>query len=195
MPDVDVKMNQKQEKAVTGRSGNELANWGSWEPFSWWRTPAEFFNDPFSLMRRFREEMDRAISASFGEKFGSVGMWSPAIEVTEQDGSLRVHAELPGLKPEDVKIEATDDSLVIQGERKYEHEENSQGIFRSERRYGKFYREIPLPQGANVDRAQARFNNGVLEVTLPVPQRKSNRREIPISSGESAAAAAAGQNR
>lgn len=195
MAEVNVKKNEKEEKAITRRAGNELANWGNGEPFSWWRTPSEFFNDPFSVMRRFREEMDRVFSRSFGEEFGGAGMWSPAIEVTEQDGNLRVHAELPGMKPEDVKIEATDDSLVIQGERKYEHEENSKGIFRSERRYGKFYREIPLPEGANVDQAQARFNNGVLEVTLPVPERKSNRREIPIGSGESATAAAAEQKK
>ena len=180
MAEVDVKKNQKEEKAVTKRGENELANWGNWEPFSWWRTPSEFFSDPFSIMRRFREEMDRAFSRSFGEEFGGGKLWSPAIEVTEQNGILQVHAELPGLQPEDVKIEATDDSLIIQGERKYEHEEKKEGVFRSERRYGKFYREIPLPEGANVDQAKARFNNGVLEVSLPVPERKSNRREIPI---------------
>jgi HSP20 family protein len=126
MPEVDVKKNQKEEKSITRRGGSELASRGTWEPFSWWRTPSEFFSDPFSVMRRFREEMDRAFSRSFGEEFGSGEMWSPAIEVTEQNGALQVHAELPGLRPEDVKIEATDDSLIIQGERKYEHEENKQ---------------------------------------------------------------------
>lgn len=183
MAEVDVKKNQKEEKAITRRGENELANRGTWEPFSWLRTPSEFFNDPFSVMRRLREEMDRAFSRSFGEEFGVSGLWSPAIEVTERNGTLQVHAELPGLKPEDVKIEATDDSLIIQGERKYEHEENKQGVFRSERRYGRFYREIPLPEGANVEQAKAQFNNGVLEVSLPVPERKSNRREIPIGDG------------
>jgi HSP20 family protein len=91
-----------------------------------------------------------------------------------------VHAELPGLKPEDVKVELTDNALVIQGERKYEHEENKSGVYRSERRYGQFYREIPLPQGANAEQVKAQFNNGVLEVTLPVPEPTSNRRRIPV---------------
>jgi HSP20 family protein len=190
MTEVDVKKNQKEEKAITRRGGNELASKGTWEPFSLWRTPSEFFSDPFSVMRRFREEMDRAFSRSFGEEFGGAEKWFTAIEVTEQNGAFQVQAEQPGLKPEDVKIEATDDSLIIQGERKYEHEENKQGVFRSERRYGKFYREIPLPEGAKVDQAKAQFNNGVLEVSLPVPERKSNRREIPISSGAGASESA-----
>jgi HSP20 family protein len=83
---------------------------------------------------------------------------------------------------EDVKVEALDDALVIQGERKFEHEEKRKGVFRSER-YGRFYREIPLPEGASADEAKAHFKNGVLEIELPVPERKSKRREIPIGSG------------
>jgi HSP20 family protein len=110
-------------------------------------------------------------------------VWSPAIEVREEDGKLRVHAELAGLKPEDVKVEALEHALVIQGERKYEHEEKQEGVVRSERRYGRFYREIPLPEGASADEAKAQFKDGVLEIELPVPERKSRRREIPIGNG------------
>lgn len=180
MSNVDVQNNQKQENAIARRGGNPVANWGNGDPFSWWR-PSEFFNDPFSVMRRFREEMDRTFERAFGEEYGGGGgAWSPAVEVTEKNGHLQVHAELPGLKPEDVKIEVADDSLIIEGERKFEHEEKKKGAFRSERHYGRFYRQIPLPEGANVDQAKAEFNNGVLEVTLPVPEQKSKRREIPI---------------
>src|SRR2546422_10564118 len=87
--------------------------------------------------------------------------------------------------PEDGKVEVTDGALIIQGERKYEHEENKKGVYRSERRYGQFYREIPLPESADVERAKAQFNNGVLEIKLPVPEQVSKRREIPIASGSS----------
>jgi len=190
MANVDVKKNQKEETAVAKRGGNEVANWGNWDPFAWERTPSEFFNNPFSVMRRFREEMDCVFGRSFGEdSVGNGGVGAPAIEVTQQNGNLKVHAELAGLKPEDVKLEVTDDSLIIEGERKYEHEEKDKGgVYRSERRYGKFYRQIPLPEGANVDQANAQFNNGVLEVTLPVPERKTNRREIPIGGGNASSA-------
>ena len=111
----------------------------------------------------------------------------PAIEMNERDGQLQVQTELPGLKPEDVKVEITDGALVIRGERKYEHEENKKGVYRSERRYGQFYREIPLPEGADVEQAKAQFNDGVLEIKVPVPEQMSKRREIPIASGSSTA--------
>ena len=61
-------------------------------------------------------------------------------------------------------------------------------MYRSERRYGQFYHEIPLPEGADVEQAKAQFNNGVLEIKLPVPEQVSKRREIPIASGSSTAA-------
>ncbi len=54
--------------------------------------------------------------------------WSPAVEVSERDGKMIVHVDLPGLNKEDAKIEVTDDSLTIQGERKREHEEQGKGV-------------------------------------------------------------------
>jgi len=57
----------------------------------------------------------------------------------------------------------------VEGERKKEKEEKREGYYHSERSYGKFYRSIPLPEGAKGDQVAAQFNNGVLEVTVPVP--------------------------
>jgi HSP20 family protein len=132
-------------------------------------------------MRRLSEEMDRTFGRIFHGQ-GETGLWSPVIEVTQNEGQLKVHAELPGLKPEDVHVEVVNDQLIIQGERKYEHEEKKKGVYRSERRYGQFYRSIPLPEGAATEQAKAQFNNGVLEITMPAPDQKANRREIPIES-------------
>ena len=67
-----------------------------------------------------------------------------------------------------------------QGERKREHEEKQEGFYRSERSYGRFYRLIPLPEDAKLDESRAQFNNGVLEVRIPVPEAQKRRREIPI---------------
>jgi len=144
-------------------------------------SPADFFSaSPFALMRRFTDEMDRLFEGH-GWRGGrsEVTHWAPAIEVKEQDGKLEVLAELPGIKENDVKVEVTDEGLVIQGERKQEHEEKREGYYRSERRYGQFYRLIPLPEGATVDQAHAEFHNGELRVSIPVPQQKT--RQIPIS--------------
>ena len=66
--------------------------------------PSEFFSNPFSIMRRFSEEMDRSFGRFFGRESGE-RVWSPAIEVKQHNGQLNVHAELPRLKPEDVRVE------------------------------------------------------------------------------------------
>lgn len=152
---------------------------------SLWRSPSEFFSmSPFALMRRFSDEMDRAFSNTWsGFGTSEAGGWSPAIDVSEREGKLMVHADLPGMNKEDVKIEVTGDGLILRGERKREHEESGRGFHRSERSYGSFYRYIPLPEGAQIEEARAQFNNGVLEVSVPVPQEQSRRREIPIEVG------------
>jgi HSP20 family protein len=135
------------------------------------------------------EEMDRHFGQMFGQSSGGAGQggWSPAVEVREHDGQLEVCAELPGLKPDDVKVELTDDALLIHGERKSEQEHHIGKAYRSERRYGEFYRAIPLPEGVKTDQVHAQFRDGVLQVTMPVQQEASRRRQIPINSGESAA--------
>ena len=66
-------------------------------------------------------------------------------------------------------MDVTDDTVTIQGERQQEEETEHGGVYRSERRYGSFYRTIPLPEGAITDQAKASFTNGVLEITIPAP--------------------------
>ena len=124
-------------------------------------TPGEFFRmSPFALMGRMTEELERLMSGGAGRE-QSERVWAPAIEVTQRDGTYVVRAELPGLRPEDVKLEVTDDAIVMQGERKWEHEEDKGGMHVTERRYGRFYRAIPLPEGAKTDDVRAKFENGV----------------------------------
>ena len=130
---------------------------------------------PFSVVKRFGEEMDR-LFGDFGldrnwippALTGEAGRtWTPQVEIFERDGELVVRADLPGLKKEDVKVELTDEGLTIEGERRSEHEENGEGYYRSERNYGNFYRRVPLPEGVDPDDATAKFHDGVLEVTMP----------------------------
>lgn len=64
-----------------------------------------------------------------------------------------MHAALPGLESKNVKVEVENDALVIQGERRSEHEEKDEGVRRTERQYGFFYRSVPLPEGAKVEQA------------------------------------------
>ncbi|HEY3025562.1 MAG TPA: Hsp20/alpha crystallin family protein [Pyrinomonadaceae bacterium] len=152
---------------------------------------------PFSVMRRFSEEMDRLfgdfglgrdMTSAFGRDFSALAdleglMWSPQVEAFERDGKLIVRADLPGLTKDDINVDVTDDAIKIRGERRQEKEENDEGYYRSERSYGSFYREIPLPNGVNREEADATFRNGVLEITMPAPARQPSSRRIEIGAG------------
>jgi HSP20 family protein len=118
-----------------------------------------------------------------GWGLSSTGLWSPPIEVKEKDGRLNICAELPGLRKEDIKVQLTEQGLTISGERKREEEEQRSGIYRSERSYGAFVRTIPIPDDADIEQAKATFENGILTVTVPVPETSQRRREIPIEAG------------
>jgi len=135
------------------------------------------------LMRRFSEEMDQFFHNAFGRLHaGGISGWSPAVDVKERDGNLEVVAELPGLTKDDVRVECTDDGLIIEGEKRAETKETQQGgVHRAERSYGHFYRTVPLPAGAQTDKAQAEFHDGLLTIRIPVPENKQKRRSIPIA--------------
>lgn len=146
-----------------------------------------FTMNPFALMRQFTDDMDRIFAQAPGPA-GEIAAWSPALEVKEQEGKLLVTADLPGVKKEDVKVHVEGDTLVVEGERKQEKEEKREGYYHSERSYGKFYRSILLPEGAKSDQATAQFNNGVLEIAVPVPEVKAKAKEIPVQEGSKKAA-------
>ncbi|MGD9765506.1 MAG: Hsp20/alpha crystallin family protein, partial [Candidatus Binatia bacterium] len=147
------------------------------------------FTSPVTLMRSFMEDLDRLFEGLVGggsrtpqARGGgrSERVWMPAVELFERDNQLVVRAELPGVERDQIRVEFDDDRLVISGERREEREDRQQGF--TERIYGRFYRMIPLPEGVDPEQARATFNNGVLEVTIPVPQRQSARR-IEIQEG------------
>ena len=159
---------------------------------------------PFSFMRRFAEEMDHLfedfnfrrdwLAPVFGSELGA-GIWSPQVEMLQRNGELIVRADLPGLTKDDVKVEITDNAITIEGERRGEKEEKSEGFYRSERSYGRFYRRLPIPEGVDVKDAEATFQNGVLEVKMKASKReqqKGRRLEINESAAPKAHRKAAG---
>jgi HSP20 family protein len=149
-----------------------------------------FGTSPFALMRQFTDELDRAFHGGHW-KGGELASWSPVVDVRQCNGDLVVTAELPGLKKEEVKVELTDDALVIQGERKREHKEDHEGYHRYESSYGQFYRSVPLPQGAKTDQVKAELQDGVLKVSVPVQQaEKKKSQQVPIETKVAASAKA-----
>jgi len=179
-----VKQQPKQETGLAARSYERVPMLGGSLLGS-----SLFDINPFALMRRFTEEMDQVIGPA-SKQASQLSGWRPAIEVKEEKGKLRVKADLPGVEMKDVKVTVADGVLTVEGERKQEIEEKREGYFHSERSYGRFTRSIQLPEGAKTDQASAQFNNGVLEITLPVPESQQKRHEIPVQEGAKSRTAA-----
>lgn len=91
----------------------------------------------------------------------------PAVDVTEDERTLTVRADLPGLEAKDVDIEVSGNLLTLRSSRAQEHKEGDGGRYRHERYAGAFARTISLPPYADAERAEARYDNGVLTVTVP----------------------------
>jgi HSP20 family protein len=138
----------------------------------------------FPLLRQFQRDFD-SLFAKFGfDRFNATdptrAFWMPDVEVFERNGELVVRADMPGLKKDEIKIEITEQELVLEGERKQDMEETKDGFFRSERSYGSFYRALPLPEGVKIDQAKALVKDGVLEVKMPIARREERRRRLEI---------------
>lgn len=108
--------------------------------------------------------------------------WMPRLDAFEKEGNLVVKADLPGMKKEDVSVALEDGALVLKGERKEEKEIKKESYYRSECHFGSFYRRLPLAFKVEPEKITARFTDGVLEVTLPMPPAEASKgKNIPIS--------------
>jgi HSP20 family protein len=127
--------------------------------------------EPFSDLMSLREAMDRLFEESFvrpGSRFlAPFGVGELAIDMYETDNEVVVTAALPGVKPEDVDVSITGDMLTIKGETKAETKVEKANYLRQERRYGAFSRTVSLPVPIQADKAEAKFKDGVLTLTIP----------------------------
>lgn len=152
------------------------------------RAPGAF--GPFSLMRRLFEDLGRLTgvgmpSARADEASGFDGlMFVPMVEVMHRDDKLIVNVDLPGMSNEDIQVTVDDGALIVEGERRSEHERQDGDVWRCERSYGRFQRVIPLPEGADPGTTEARFENGVLEISMRAPEPTRQGRKIDIKRSE-----------
>jgi len=123
--------------------------------------------DPFAELGELRSRFDRMFDEWLD---GRERAWTPAIDVVREDDHLVVRADLPGIKPEEVKIEVEDDILTISGEHEERKEEKDTDYVRRERRYGSFSRSMALPGGVDAKEITASTRDGVVEVTVPLPK-------------------------
>jgi len=135
-------------------------------------------NDPLGV-RRLNALLDEALTGWPVGNGVSTSAWLPSVDVFEDKESLKIVAELPGLKPEDVKITLENSTLTLRGEKKQVAEEKTERVHRYERSYGSFERSFSLPNTVDVEKVEAGFENGVLTITLPKAE-KAKPREIAV---------------
>ncbi len=123
--------------------------------------------EPFAEFGELRSRFDRMFVDLLD---GREREWVPAIDVERDNGNLVVRADVPGIKPEEVKIEVQDDILTVSGEHEERKEKKDKHFLRRERRYGSFTRSLALPAGVEAKKIKAKTHDGVVEVTIPLPQ-------------------------
>lgn len=144
------------------------------------------FYDPVSEMNRvFDNMLGGLMRRSGGQQRAEVTEWAPAIDVLTENGDLVIRAELPGVKQEDVDITLQDNVLTVSGERKAEQEEERGGYYVRERRYGSFSRSLTVPEGVDESKIHARYENGVLEVTVEGAAQVQEPKRIQIEGSDS----------
>ena len=122
--------------------------------------------DPFRDLTALQSEVKRLFSRATGGEVGERQSWTPAIDVVETNDTIVLKAELAGMKPEDINIEMQDNVLTVSGERKFDEEVKEDKFYRIERRYGSFSRSLALPPTADESHVEAKYDNGLLRVTV-----------------------------
>jgi HSP20 family protein len=133
--------------------------------------------DPFAELAELRSGFDRMLGGWFDDR---ERVWAPAIDVVRENGNLVVRADMPGIKPEEIKVEVEDDILTISGEHQESKEEKEANYMRRERRLGSFCRSMALPAGVQADQIKATTHDGVVEVTIPLP-KEAKKEKIAIT--------------
>jgi HSP20 family protein len=146
--------------------------------------------EPARELQSIQQEMNRLFGTFFDPHAGvgsggALRRWIPAMDLVEEKDRFVLHADLPGVSEDEVNVELEENVLTISGERKSEHEDRKEGYYRIERASGSFSRSLTLPEGVDPDAINARFEQGVLEVTIPKP-KESKPRRVAIGVGKKA---------
>jgi HSP20 family protein len=102
----------------------------------------------------------------------SLGNWRPVVDIYENDDTLVVKAELPGVDKKDIRVDLKDGVLTLSGERSHEKEVKEENYYRKERAWGSFHRSFNVPADIDPDKIKAEFKDGILKVEIPRPEEK-----------------------
>ncbi len=172
---------EKSAREIRKSSSDELS------PYS----PKSFERDFNKMMQSFQREFEDFwdSSAKIGRDMGSraraslaslEGSMVPSVDLEDKGKMFQLTVDLPGFKKEDVQIELTDDSVTVSGKRQSSEDEKGKNYVRQERASQMFYRKVTLPEEILSDQANAKLNNGVLEVSLPKKAPKETKK-LPVT--------------
>jgi HSP20 family protein len=148
---------------------------------------------------RFRTEMDRLFDrfmtdpwnfGGFGfseEFFAPLALWSPIVDIADNDNQIMIRAEIPGVDPKDINVTVSGQFLTIAGEKKERQEDKGEDYWHCERRFGSFKRIIELPASVDTNKIAAEFDNGVLSIQVPKPEAVKPRHVPVTTTGETKA--------
>ncbi len=156
-----------------------LSRWDPFREIERW----DPFREISSLQREMNRLFERMMTTTGERGEGLEYNFIPAAEIREDDDSVELRVELPGMEAKDLDVKVTADAVSISGERKSEFRSEERGTRRSEFRYGRFQRVIPLPARILNDKVQAEFKNGVLCLKLPKAEEEKNK-VVTIRLGE-----------
>ncbi|KPK60447.1 MAG: heat-shock protein Hsp20 [Gammaproteobacteria bacterium SG8_31] len=142
--------------------------------------------DPWSLVNRLQGDLDRLAGQSprflDDDTAGATTDWVPAVDIKEEDARFLIEADVPGVRPDDIEITMENGVLTLRGKRASESRTERDGYRRVERVTGRFFRRFTLPDTADAEAIEAKFNNGVLEVSIPkLPKVQPRRINVQVS--------------
>lgn len=145
-----------------------------WLPSVWRRSESPLRTEAENPFYALQREMSRVFDdfsrsfdlAPFGGETGG-GTFYPSIDVKEGEKEITVKAELPGMEEKDIEVSFVGNSLTIRGEKREDKEDKGKDYWHRETSYGSFSRTIPVPEGIDTEKVDARFKNGILTVSLP----------------------------
>ncbi len=147
------------------------------------------YSQPFTEIETIRQELDKVFGQLTATKDYSEATWMPAVELLDVGDNFLLKAQLPGIDPKDIDVQVSREAVSLTGERKSEHKEQRSGYVRSEFRYGKFHRVLPLPAHIQNEQVQAEYKDGILTLTLPKVQ-EARHKVVKINLGKIAESSA-----
>ena len=129
----------------------------------------------------FSNLIDRFFNESLSRQGGSAYSFVPRVDIVENEKSFELHVAVPGMNKEEFKIELNDNFLTVSGERKFTKEKKENNFHSIETQYGSFSRSFALPENVDASNINAKYENGILEITVPKDEKKILKTSIKVN--------------